>query len=258
GIELFHLAGLAMDDALKVCVALTLELYSLGMFLFMRPKVGSRGALVAAALNTYAPLRMREALVSGGNYPQFLAMALFAPALWAFDGIVRSGARRYAVAGALSYAALLLSHLFHAMIFTPVLAGYVLLQLVVRRSVPRTWLLALGAGVLALALSAFFWLPALGERSLTRTAAEQYIAKSDFHQRFLSWARLLAPPAPLDLNEANDDVPLALGWVQLAAGAVGAGVATWRVRQGRALLEPAFFVLLLAATVFLQLPESAR
>ena len=60
GIELFHLAGLAMDDALKVCVALTLELYSLGMFLFMRPKVGSRGALLAAALNTYAPLRMRE------------------------------------------------------------------------------------------------------------------------------------------------------------------------------------------------------
>src|SRR5438876_1482398 len=134
GIELFHLAGLAMDDALKVCVALTLELYSLGMFLFMRPKVGSRGALLAAALNTYAPLRMREVLVSGGNYPQFLAMALFAPALWAFDGIVRSGARRYAVAGALSYAALLLSHLFHAMIFTPVLVGYVLLQLVVRRS----------------------------------------------------------------------------------------------------------------------------
>src|SRR5438045_8922265 len=126
-------------------------------------------------------------------------MALFAPALWAFDGIVRTGGRRDVVPGAVSYGALLLSHLFHALVFTPVLVGYVLLQLLVRRSVRRIWLIALGAGVLALLLSAFFWLPALGERSLTRTAAEQYIATSDFHQRFLSWARLLAPPAPLDL-----------------------------------------------------------
>ena len=79
-------------------------------------------------------------------------MALFAPALWAFDGLVRTGARRYAVAGALSYAALLLSHLFHAMIFTPVLVGYV-----PRRRDPVK-VAALGAAVLlAFEIAAGHW-----------------------------------------------------------------------------------------------------
>ena len=38
--------------------------------------------------------------------------------LLAFDCLVRTRARRYLVVGALAYAALMLSHIFHAMIFT--------------------------------------------------------------------------------------------------------------------------------------------
>ncbi|MEP7198499.1 MAG: hypothetical protein ABI874_01665, partial [Chloroflexota bacterium] len=99
-VEAFHLAGMAMDDALKLVVVLTLELYSVGMFLFMRPKVGELGALAAAALNVYAPLRMREALVTGGNYPQFLAMALFPLILWAFDGVIGTSQATVIASGA--------------------------------------------------------------------------------------------------------------------------------------------------------------
>src|SRR5436309_1128993 len=33
GIALFHLVGLTVADALKVCVVITFELYSVGMFL---------------------------------------------------------------------------------------------------------------------------------------------------------------------------------------------------------------------------------
>ncbi len=261
GIELFHLFGLAMDDALKVCIVITFELYSVGMFLFMRPKVGSHGALIAAALNTYAPLRLREALVTGGNYPQFLAMSLFPLILWSFDRLIHTRARRYLIVGTLGYAALLLSHIFHALIFTPVLIGYIVLQLLLTRASRSTWLIVCSAGALALLLSAFFWLPTIGERSLTHTAAEQYIASSDFHQRFLTWARLLAPPALLDPREANADVPLALGWAQLAVAALGIVAVGWRVqraRDWRTLLEPAFFAAVLMAAVFLQLPDSAR
>jgi len=289
GVEAFFLPGMAMDDALKLVTIAILELYSLGMFLFMRPKVGRWGALAAAALNVYAPLRMREALVTGGNYPQFLALALFPLVLWAFDGLLRTQRRVWVVAAGVCAAALVLSHLFHAMIFVPVAAGYVLLRLVVTRAPRQVWGLVLAAGALALLFSAFFWLPTLAERSLTRTAAEIYIRSSDFHQRFLSWARLLAPPLPLDLAEANADVPLALGWAQMAAAALAVAGVIWsaaRTRRGRLLaggrlapsaefaegivvrtamqqtgclllVEPLWWLAVLAASIYLQLPASA-
>ena len=140
--------------------------------------------------------------------------------------------------------------------------------------------MVLAAGALALLLSAFFWLPTLAERSLTRTAAEIYIRSSDFHQRFLSWPRLLAPPLPLDFAEANADVPLALGWAQMAAAALGVAGVLWsaaRTRRGRLpaggrlhvvraavqdagvvlLAEPLWWLAVLAASIYLQLPASA-
>jgi hypothetical protein len=261
GVEAFFLPGLAMDAALKLVAIIILELYSVGMFLFMRPKVGPWGALAAAALNVYAPLRMREALVTGGNYPQFLALALFPLILWAFDCLLRTRARRYLVVAAVSAAALVLSHLFHAMVFVPVAAGYVLLRLVVMRAPRQVWALVVAAGLLALLFSAFFWLPALAERPLTRTAAEIYIRSSDFHQRFLSWPRLLAPPLPLDFAEANADVPLALGWAQIAAATLGLASVFWsaaRTRRGLLAAEPLLWLTVLAVSIYLQLPESAR
>ncbi|MBI5876299.1 MAG: hypothetical protein HZB53_01505 [Chloroflexi bacterium] len=253
-IETFVLAGIAMDAALALTVILTLELYSAGMFLFMRPRVGAAGALAAAALYVYAPFRMREALVTGGNYPQFLAMALFPFVLWAFDGLLRTQARRYAVAAVASLAALWLSHLFHAAIFTPIAALYVLVQLLVTRAGRTAWLAALGTGALALAVSAFFWMPALVEAPLTGASAAEFAAASDFHQRFLTAPRLLALPAPLDFGEANADVPLAIGWPQVIAGAAGALVVIGR-RRDRA--HALFLIALAAVAIFLQLGASS-
>lgn len=259
-IESFHLLGLAMDDALKLCIILICELYSVGMFLFMRAKVGTAGALVAAALNVYAPFRLRELLVTGGNYPQFLALALFPFILWAFDDLIRTQARRYLLAAALSYAALALSHIFHALIFTPVLIAYVLWRLLATRAPRHAWSMALLASVSALALSAFFWLPAITERSSVRATEEAFESASDFHQRFLTPARLLAPPQLLDAAEANVDVPLSLGWAQMVLGIVGMLAAFWqsiRARQPARIIEPLIFLIIFLVALFLQLPASA-
>jgi hypothetical protein len=146
------------------------------------------------------------------------------------------------------------------MIFTPVVAGYVLMRLLQTRAERSVWLMVSGAALLALLISTFFWLPTVTERSQTHTAPEQYIATSDFHQRFLSFDRLLAPPTLLDDGEANADVPLSLGWVQLAAGIIGLMVVVSSVvRVGRlsAVPDAVFFLLVLGVSVFLQLPASS-
>jgi hypothetical protein len=259
GVELFHGLGLPMAHALKLCVLLTIELYSVGMFLFMRPKVGAYGALSAAALNVYAPFRLREAIVTGGNYPQFLAMSLFPLILWALDGFITTRARRYFIASALSYGALILSHVFHALSFTPVIVGYVSLRLLTTRAPWRVWGLTLLAGVLGLLLSAFFWLPLFLEQPWVRATAEAFQQASDFRPRFLSWTRLGALPLPLNVNEANADVPLSLGLPQLIVGVIGMASVVWqlaRKRQPTSWSEPLFLFCVCACSVFLQLPSS--
>jgi hypothetical protein len=259
GVELFHGLGLTMAHALKLCVLLTIELYSVGMFLFMRPKVGAYGALIAAALNVYAPFRLREAIVTGGNYPQFLAMSLFPLILWALDGFITTRTRKYLIASALSYGALILSHVFHALSFTPVIVGYVLLRLLTTRAPWRVWGLTLLAGVLGLLLSAFFGLPLFLEQPWVRATAEAFQQASDFRLRFLSWTRLGALPLPLNVNEANADVPFSLGLPQLIVGVLGMASVVWRLtrkRQPTSWCEPLFLFCVCACSVFLQLPSS--
>ncbi len=75
---------------------------------------------------------------------------------------------------------------------------------------PRT----LAAIVLGLGLSAFFWLPAFGERDLIRLSG---ITRDffDFRLNFISLSELLALPRPLDLSAINPYYPLSLGLAQI-------------------------------------------
>jgi hypothetical protein len=78
------------------------------------------------------------------------------------------------------------------------------------RPLPRT----LAAILLGLGLSAFFWLPAFGERDLIRLSG---ITRDffDFRLNFISLAELLALPRPLDLSAINPYYPLSLGLAQI-------------------------------------------
>jgi uncharacterized membrane protein len=120
-----HVVGFSLETSIKLLAVLCLAAYGVGMYLFARNVLGGRGALLAAAAYIYTPFRFRETLLYGGNYPQILAIGLFPWVLWAFERIVADGRRRYVVAGALCYGLLILSHNFHAFIFTPLLILYI-------------------------------------------------------------------------------------------------------------------------------------
>ena len=218
-----HVLGFSLETSIKLLAILCMVLYGFGMYLFTRNVLGGRGALLAAAAYLYTPFRFREILLYGGNYTQILAIGLFPWVLWSFERIVASRRWRYVVAGALCFGMLILSHNFHAFIFTPLLLLYIALETLAGRvrGLPRqerggaTILRKLGLPVLALllglVLTAFFWAPALHDLQYTAAQEDYYLARSDFRLRLLSLNDLLAPPIPLDGRADNPYVPFSLG-----------------------------------------------
>jgi len=277
---LFHVLGADLETAIKLLAVLCFLLYGLGMYLFAREVLGAKPALLAAAAYVYTPFRFREALIYGGNYPQILAIALYPWILWAFYKIIAQNKPRYIVAGAFSYAGLMLSHNFHALIFTPLLLAYALYLM----WITNHWGRAKEAGLalaLGLALSAFFWVPALYDMRWATVQEEYYLTRSDFHQRFLSLRNLVAWPMPLDASADNPYLAFSLGpaivilaAISLAALAVDAGYQLWRrlIPPSHPTAQPPnhpiiqvgasvkwhllFFAFVLVVTVLMMLPVS--
>ena len=257
-----NLLGLSLETAIKALPIMGLVGMGLGMYLFVRDVLGPRAGVVAAVAFVYAPFQLRESYLYGGNYPQLLAIALFPWVLWTFRRTVISSRIRDVLLAGLAYAALALCHNFHAFIFTPILAAYVLGLLIVRRPASTDrWtplLRALGAGALGLALSACFWLPALYERQWTLAQEGFYVVRSNFQLRFLSFSELLAGPQLLDGRAANPYLPFALGWGILLLALLGLlALAGLKRLSSQERYHLAFFTSLLGLAVFMMLPASS-
>ncbi len=253
-ILFIHFLGPTLEWAIKLVQMGGLLLCSVGMYLLVRDTLGPRSGIVAAAAYVYAPFRLREILLYGGNYPQFLALALFPWILWACRSFLLSARASRLFLLIVAHAGLMLSHNFHALVFTPILAAYAIYSAWVYgtwRRVPYI-LLAIAS---SLGLTAFFWLPAFYEQRWIQTS-EIYV--SDFHWRFLTWDQILSPSLPLDFSSVNPLVPLSIGTAAIVL--IPVGLAAWLAkgrldRAGRWEI-PAFLALLLASA-FMMVPESS-
>ncbi|HEX9924828.1 MAG TPA: 6-pyruvoyl-tetrahydropterin synthase-related protein, partial [Anaerolineae bacterium] len=244
--QLFHGAGLPLDEAMKAVLIVDFLLYSAGMFLFARRLYGTGPALLAAALYVYAPYRLREATIQG-NYGQFTGLTFYPLIFWAFHGLITDGRPRYLIAAALSLAGLLFSHNISAMLFAPMFTSYLVGLFLLtafqtnHRSnldppnippppshipyplshIPYSTLLRITAsGLLGLGLAAIFWLPAFGERHDIKLEG---IVQGffDFRENFISLPEFLSPPLPLDLTAINPEFPLSLGLPQIIGAGLG-------------------------------------
>ena len=262
---LLQAPGLTIEMVFKVLLALTVVAYTTGMYLLVRDLCHSPEAgLVAAVAFGFAPFALREALLYGGNVPQLLAIGLFPWTLWAATRAVQTGRWDWTVVTGLFYAGVMLSHLFQVLIFSPVLGLYLLLltrpgQLLRAWSWSQLWrtVQPLLAGPIGLLLSAFFWLPVLAERSLTRAEAEVYLTKSPFFVRYPHWLELTAWIQPLDERAANPYVPLTLGLVTLTLAGLGlvGALLGWR-KNARLSLLLLFFGAVATGSIFMTLPLS--
>ncbi|MCJ7738764.1 MAG: hypothetical protein MUQ10_15870, partial [Anaerolineae bacterium] len=141
---------------------------------------------------------------------------------WAFPPLVLLGMhrwsldrdRRYLIAGVAALAAMIVTHYPFAFLFAPVFLLWALVQGYLRRSwavVGRAALL----GALGLGVTAFFWVPALLERSLIQTGRLLGTWVFDYHHNFLPFSHLLALPRRADPALINDWPEKSLGLVPL-------------------------------------------
>ena len=202
----FRFLGASYVLAIKLAQLSGFVVAAWGMFLLGRRWLGSNWAgLLAAAAYTLAPFHMVNVYVRGDSLAEFWAMALYPFVILAVDRLawttlshrqtnqsVRMAWRLGAATFALVYAALIISHNISALIFTPFLLLYLAFdgwrntddkidnqgsrQQSAIPSKRQFWHSSRGkqliwaalALLLALALAAWFWIPALAESSIAQ------------------------------------------------------------------------------------------
>jgi hypothetical protein len=258
-----HSLGLIYPAALHVGLALCLFGSAVLVYVLVRRWWGDAAGIPAAAVYGTAPYLAFDALFRGA-FAETLAWVWPPLILWALDNALRSatepeGRARMLGWGALAaagYGALVLTHNAIALVTTPLLAGYVLLLAWNERSLRA---LATGAGALAagLGLSAYFWLPALAERTLVQTDRLLVPPIFTYYTNFISAGDLLAAPRMADPLLINSSPPKALGLVAALLALAGlAALIRGRIRHSAHAWRIVFFAAALAGYALLTLPVS--
>ena len=240
-LALVHQAGVSWPAAMNLVFLAGVVLGGAGMYRLASTLYGSlargrRGlgfaaGAVAAVAYVYAPFWAYDLYNRGSLWGAFA---------WAFPPWVLLGLhgwsldrdRRYLAIGVVALAAMIMTHHLFAFLFAPVFALWV----VVHGYQTRSWaVIGRGAllGALGLGVTAFFWMPALLERSLIQTGRYLGTWVFDYHYNFLPLSHLLALPRRADPALINDWPEKSLGLVPLLMGLVPALGWTHFSRQTR-------------------------
>jgi hypothetical protein len=256
--EAIHLLGTTKVMAIKWTWALATIGAGLAMYAYARRVAGRQRGLLAAIVYMYVPYHLADIYVRGAlaEYGAFVWMPL---ALLAFHRLAEEPtARRLGLAG-LAYGALWLTHNGTGLMFTPLLATYVLFRLWIEGEGMRSPMVragaALGGALLGLGIAAALLLPNLLERGYI--AQEQWVrAGYDYALHFLHPAHLLssawgyAPGTP----GVEGVMSFQLGAVPLILASVAALAAMHRAPGERALIL--FFTAATGLAILLMLPIS--
>lgn len=269
-----HGTGLAYPLALRVAFGLTLWLAGLSTFLFVRDLYGERAGLAAGAAYLLAPYLAYDVLYRG-NFAETLAFVWPPLVLLSLKRGLNAWGTRLKDTGpkaseqpvqyqtsvvAITYAALILTHNVFALIASPLVFGYAALAAWQQPAGRARWLawawLSLLAGV---ALSAYFWLPALVERGLVFSDRLLVPPIFTWYTNFTSLRELLGPLPPFDPRLVNPSPPRTIGLVTVlvALPALGAAFSRGSRRRPGFTATVVFFALALAGYCLLNLEVSA-
>lgn len=227
-------------------------LYPFGAYLWARTFSGRAGALVAAAAYTYVPMRF-FALWHQGNLSQYIAMGLFA---WLFWSIARTAQRpslRQSVYVGVFFALIVLTHHPSGFLIAPFAGLYVLASAISMRS-PKQFILGSVGLAIGLALSAIFWLPAIGEFAYVQIQRVQS-GMFDATANLIPLSELLAVMMPTPSNQHNQPSFFSVGALQAILAVLGS-ILAWRMPI-MARTNAWFGGGVLLLTVFLMTPQAA-
>ena len=254
-IEAIHKLGADFPLALNLLLALGVIVAGQAMLLWVNDLFDRAAGVIAGLVYMAAPYTLIGA-ITRANQPEVLALALLPLILWAFRRLMIHGGRRHFALAVLSYAALLLTHNISSLIFTPILLAYCVLRGAWgtgnTQHATRTTFFAM---VLALGLTAFFWLPALAEGQAVQLYLTHSARGNDYHFNFVALSEVLHGPGTADPWLLNPPLIISLGWPQIALAVLGLfGLRRAQSRERRAHIIAA--ALLMITLLFMALPSS--
>jgi len=261
------LPGVDIVGGVKAVFVLGLFIAALGTCLLGRELFGPAAGVLAAASFTCAPYVVFIDPHARGDLAEHFAVCLLPLAFYAFQRLMSGAGGRGALLGSVvTLAALVFSHNLLGVVSGGLLLAYWAWVLVFRpvgfQKTRQVWWGGL-AFVLAAAVVAFFWFPALLERS----AIELKVVGPghfDFHGHFLAVGELLAPSRVLDLGATAPRYRFNLGLAQWLLALPAFGVLVYRgIRLIGASAGPQpsgpvllYFALAGLGLIFLMLPAS--
>ncbi len=251
--------GLLFGPVAGIKLVLVLAAYvgPVGVYWFSRDRLGGTAAVVSAAVYAFAPYIALVNPLMRGAAPEALATAIAPLVFWTWTRLAQPGGRGFFLPAALSLAALLLAHNMMPFVYLALLAAWLLwdnllgerrtsVAEALRRAIPLG-----AAGLLALGLTAFMWLPAALERNAVQyaNAFGEVLAR-----RFVTWPELFAPMTRTDMEPFGiADYVYRLGLLQWVFALAGALTLLRSAPQRRTTL---FWALVAAACLLVMVPQA--
>jgi len=223
-----HGMGFSFVHAYLAAMTLYLWLAMLGAYLLGRRIAGEAGGLIAAVAYLYAPYLLYNA-VSRGTITEVAALALLPWVIWAVTRLRDHPSLGSVLIAIVAYALFIPMHNIVTLHGSLLLAMYGLL-LIGQSRIRLHTTLALGVvAVMSLALTAFFWLPALAETELIKLPLiTAQLPMLDVTQHLRPLSSVLALPSAVDPQQQQAPIPITVSWVALVAGAAGLLVAFYK------------------------------
>ena len=164
--EVFHLAGFGFVDSVKLVFFLGIFASGLAMYILVKELWGKLEGIIAAIFYMYVPYRAIDVYIRGALAESF-SFVWLPLILWSFWRLYKTPKRLSIYLSGIFLALLMITH---NLIFLPfmLLLPFYLLFLIWRSEDKKKLIVSCQLSVvLALGLSAFFWIPALAEKKFT-------------------------------------------------------------------------------------------
>ncbi|HNT73965.1 MAG TPA: 6-pyruvoyl-tetrahydropterin synthase-related protein [Anaerolineae bacterium] len=168
------------------------------------------GGLLGSAVFAFSPYIMLVNPHIRGDLAEVFALALVPWALWFWELLWRGGGRRAMVGAVMLAAGTLLSHNLTGLTLMTLLLLLSIWHWLILRQYAQFWQ-ALFAGILVMALTAYFWLPFVVEQhyvQLENVAGEGHY---DFREHYVPLSELLAFTPRQDWRATVPQIPMSIG-----------------------------------------------
>ncbi|MDO8619207.1 MAG: glycosyltransferase family 39 protein [Candidatus Daviesbacteria bacterium] len=263
--EIFYKLTGSLLISSKIMFASAFVLSYIFMFLLGRKLWGEKGGAISAIFFSFAPYHASLFYVRGAM-GELWGVMFYPLILWSIFRLKEKQSVLNILLVALSIGGVLVTHNLSALMFLPVIAGFILM-LAWQDGGWKFWkktffIFVILSAVLGLSLASFYWVPALTEKNLVHvdTTTYGYFHYTEhfkglrklFAQRFWGWGASV-----FEVNGRTDGMAFQVGWVHVLGWALGLFAAYklwWKDRKIS--IYVIFFTLSTAFGIFMVNPKS--